>query len=130
MSAGHRPDRPARAPAARRFRFPGIVSDVGARLPAWPLNFAFARALSLAAPRLMSDDDLAALDGVRFRIRVLDTGMSVSMRVRARRDSCAASPEQPMSSMPPWSCARERVGTVWRPPIRTTSRGWIRGCAS
>ncbi|MBN8478219.1 MAG: SCP2 sterol-binding domain-containing protein [Burkholderiales bacterium] len=85
MSAGHRPDRPARAPAARRFRFPGIVSDVGARLPAWPLNFAFARALSLAAPRLMSDDDLAALDGVRFRIRVLDTGMSVSMRVRARR---------------------------------------------
>ena len=85
MSAGHRPDRPARAPAVRRFRFPGIVSDVGARLPAWPLNFAFARALSLAAPRLMSDDDLAALDGVRFRIRVLDTGMSVSMRVRARR---------------------------------------------
>ncbi|MCC7113735.1 MAG: SCP2 sterol-binding domain-containing protein [Burkholderiales bacterium] len=33
----------------------------------------------------MSDDDLAALDGVRFRIRVLDTGMSVSMRVRSRR---------------------------------------------
>ncbi|MFO1283600.1 MAG: SCP2 sterol-binding domain-containing protein [Burkholderiales bacterium] len=81
------PTPPGARPVARaeRFRLPGIVSDIGSRLPAWPLSFATARTLSLVAPKLMGDEDLDALEGVRFRIRVLDTGIAVSMRVHSRR---------------------------------------------
>ncbi len=66
-------------------RIPPPLRAIGARLPALPLSFALAQALTLAAPRIFARDDLAALEGVRFRIHVVDAGIAVSLRVAGGR---------------------------------------------
>lgn len=58
-----------------RFRLPGFVAGIGQKLPQWPHTLALVGALNTALKfGLLPADELSALEGKLFRVRVLDTG--------------------------------------------------------
>lgn len=58
-----------------KFRLPGFIATLGSRLPQWPHALTLVAGLNAALKlRLLPADDLAALEGKTFRVRVLDTG--------------------------------------------------------
>lgn len=58
-----------------KFRLPGFVARIGARLPQWPHAVALVTALNAAARLgILPADSLAELEGKTFVIEVYDTG--------------------------------------------------------
>ncbi|HOG03048.1 MAG TPA: SCP2 sterol-binding domain-containing protein [Accumulibacter sp.] len=58
-----------------RFKLPGVLSTIGARLPQWPHSLALASALNVAARiGLLPDDSLTQLEGRSFLVEVIDAG--------------------------------------------------------
>ena len=79
--------RRAGAPA---FLLPPLVRAIASRLPSYPPSLACAIALSLAAPRVVGREALAAFEGKSFRIAVRDAGVAVAFRIRGRRFAAVA----------------------------------------
>ena len=58
-----------------KFRLPGLVAEVGSKLPQWPHGLALVAGLNAALKmKLLPASELTALEGKLFRVRVLDTG--------------------------------------------------------
>jgi len=58
-----------------RFRLPGFVSALGAKLPQWPHAVALTAGLNAAAKmKLLPEDSLELLENRTFFVEVLDTG--------------------------------------------------------
>ena len=58
-----------------RFRLPGFVSAIGARLPQWPHAIALTAGLNAVAKmKLLPEDSLELLENRTFFVEVLDTG--------------------------------------------------------
>lgn len=61
--------------AIPKFRLPAFVAELGRKLPQWPHALTMVAALNAALKlKLLPEDELQALEGKRFRVRVLDTG--------------------------------------------------------
>lgn len=57
------------------FKLPALIASIGGRLPQWPHSLSIAAGMNVAkALKLLPEDALAALEGRRFRVTVLDTG--------------------------------------------------------
>lgn len=66
-----------------RFRLPGLLASVGARLPQWPHSLALVTALNAAAKMgLLPKDSLALLEGRTFVVEVIDAGGRASFTYR------------------------------------------------
>jgi predicted lipid carrier protein YhbT len=58
-----------------KFRLPGMVAEIGRKLPQWPHGLALVASLNAALKmNLLPAGELAALEGKLFRVQVLDTG--------------------------------------------------------
>ncbi|MGE5386195.1 MAG: ubiquinone anaerobic biosynthesis accessory factor UbiT [Betaproteobacteria bacterium] len=58
-----------------RFKLPPLVAAIGSRLPQWPHALALVAGLNAAAKmKLLPEESLAAFEGRRFLIEVLDSG--------------------------------------------------------
>ena len=58
-----------------KFRLPGVIAEIGRRLPQWPHSLVLSAALNTALKlNLLPADSLEALEGKLFRIEVIDTG--------------------------------------------------------
>lgn len=58
-----------------KFRLPGLVAEIGSKLPQWPHGLALVAGLNTALKlKLLPASELTALEGKLFRVRVLDTG--------------------------------------------------------
>ena len=58
-----------------KFRLPGLIAEIGCRLPQWPHGLALVAGLNAALKmKLLPTDELTALEGKLFRVQVLDTG--------------------------------------------------------
>ncbi len=69
-----------------KFRLPGFVAGIGQKLPQWPHGLALVAALNAAlVMKWLPADDLAALEGKLFRVRVLDSGGEAHFAFRNRR---------------------------------------------
>jgi O2-independent ubiquinone biosynthesis accessory factor UbiT len=69
-----------------KFRLPGFVASIGQKLPQWPHGLALVAALNAAlVMKWLPADDLAALEGKLFRVRVLDSGGEAHFAFRNRR---------------------------------------------
>jgi predicted lipid carrier protein YhbT len=64
---------------------PSFVRRIASRLPVFPPSWIAARALALAAPRVVGCDALATVDGLAFRIAVRDAGLAIAFRLRLPR---------------------------------------------
>jgi O2-independent ubiquinone biosynthesis accessory factor UbiT len=63
-------------PTIPAFRLPPFMARLGAQLPQWPHSVNLALALNAARKLgVMPEESLQELDGKRFRVTVLDTGM-------------------------------------------------------
>jgi predicted lipid carrier protein YhbT len=73
----------SRLPKIPSFTLPSLVASIGNRLPQWPHSLNLAMALN-AAKRMgvLSDETLAEIEGKRFRVTVLDTGMVADFSYR------------------------------------------------
>lgn len=73
----------SRIPKIPAFTLPALIGRLGARLPQWPHSVNLALALN-AANRLgvLPQDTLAQIEGRRFRVTVLDTGMVAEVTYR------------------------------------------------
>ena len=57
------------------FRLPGLIAQIGSRLPQWPHSCSVVAAMNVARGlKLLPEDSLAELEGKHFRVTVLDTG--------------------------------------------------------
>ena len=66
-----------------KFRLPGFIAGIGHRLPQWPHALALVGGLNAALKmNLLPEDELTALEGKLFRVRVLDTGGEASYTYR------------------------------------------------
>ena len=66
-----------------KFRLPGFVAAVGAKLPQWPHALALVAGLNLAVKmRLLPEDSLNTLEDRLFRVRVRDTGGEAAFTYR------------------------------------------------
>jgi predicted lipid carrier protein YhbT len=74
-AAAHLQGNPVMSFSIPRFKLPGVLTTIGARLPQWPHSLALASALNVAARvGLLPDDSLALLEGRSFLVEVLDAG--------------------------------------------------------
>ena len=73
----------SRLPKIPSFTLPSLVASIGNRLPQWPHSLNLAMALN-AAKRMgvLPDETLAEIEGKRFRVTVLDTGMVADFSYR------------------------------------------------
>jgi predicted lipid carrier protein YhbT len=63
-------------PTIPAFKLPPLVARLGARLPQWPHSINLALALNAARKLgVLPEESLQELEGKRFRVTVLDTGM-------------------------------------------------------
>lgn len=63
-------------PTIPSFQLPPLVARLGARLPQWPHSINLALALNAARKLgVLPEESLRELEGKRFRVTVLDTGM-------------------------------------------------------
>ena len=66
-----------------RFRLPGFIASVVQRLPQWPHALVLTTGLNAALKmNLLPADQLAALEGKLFRVRVVDGGGEASYTFR------------------------------------------------
>jgi collagenase-like PrtC family protease/predicted lipid carrier protein YhbT len=74
----------SRIPKIPAFNLPALIARIGNRLPQFPHSVNLALALN-AAKRMgvLRDDALAEIEGKRFRVTVLDTGMVADFTYRA-----------------------------------------------
>ncbi len=74
----------SRIPKIPAFTLPALIARIGTRLPQWPHSMNLALALN-AAKRMgvLHDDTLSEIEGKRFRVTVLDTGMVADFSYRA-----------------------------------------------
>ncbi|MBI5900612.1 MAG: SCP2 sterol-binding domain-containing protein [Rhodocyclales bacterium] len=74
----------SRIPKIPAFTLPALIARIGNRLPQFPHSVNLALALN-AARRMgvLREDTLAEIEGKRFRVTVLDTGMVADFTYRA-----------------------------------------------
>ena len=72
-------------PRLPAFTLPPVVAAIVGRLPATPPAFALTRALDFGVGRVVAPDAVAALDGRRFALRVVDLGLEVRFEARGGR---------------------------------------------
>ncbi len=72
-------------PRLPAFTVPPIVATFVGRLPATPPAFALTRVLDFGVGRVVSPEAVAALDGRRFALRVVDLGLEVRFESRGGR---------------------------------------------
>ncbi len=74
----------SRLPKIPSFTLPALVARIGNRLPQWPHSLNLALALN-AAKRMgvLPEDTLTEIEGKRFRVTVLDTGIVADFTYRA-----------------------------------------------
>ena len=66
-----------------KFRLPGFVANVVQRLPQWPHAIVLTTGLNAALKmKLLPADQLVALEGKLFRVRVVDSGGEASYTYR------------------------------------------------
>ncbi|MBI5108386.1 MAG: SCP2 sterol-binding domain-containing protein [Rhodocyclales bacterium] len=73
-----------RIPKIPSFTLPGVIARIGSRLPQFPHSVNLALALNAAKRmRVLPEDTLADIEGKRFRVTVLDTGVVADITYRA-----------------------------------------------
>jgi hypothetical protein len=73
-------------PTIPAFKLPPLVARLGARLPQWPHSINLALALNAARKLgVLPEESLQELEGKRFRVTVLDTGMVAEFQLQPGR---------------------------------------------